>query len=150
MVTAPLRLRLKRKAKREQRRRIWVRDFRACVYCHKPLLLSEMTLDHVMPRSKGGRSTNKNLVSACRTCNEAKADKVPDGFVATGRTPPKPPVVRLTFSGCAPNASPYQRAWHLTVAIGCRDGCEQATCARCIAAVKLIQREIEAAIGGAT
>lgn len=43
-----------------------------CVYCKIPMLIEEMTLDHVLPRSKGGTSRIENLVAACASCNHAK------------------------------------------------------------------------------
>lgn len=68
--------------KRNQRRtrmlrhEIYARDGGRCVYCHRELTLEAMTLDHVIPFSKGGPSTARNLVSSCRPCNEGKGDSV--------------------------------------------------------------------------
>ena len=52
------------------------RDKHTCQYCgknHQP-----MTLDHVIPRSLGGKDTWENLVCACMRCNAKKGDKTPD------------------------------------------------------------------------
>ena len=46
----------------------------ACAYCGG----RAETVDHVQPRSRGGRSTWLNLVAACRTCNQRKADRTPE------------------------------------------------------------------------
>jgi 5-methylcytosine-specific restriction endonuclease McrA len=47
------------------------RDRFTCAYCGR----SATTVDHVVPRARGGRSSWLNLVAACRPCNQAKADK---------------------------------------------------------------------------
>lgn len=52
-------------------------DF-TCAYCRaKGLPVEDLTFDHVIPRSRGGSSTWSNIVPACRTCNEAKANRSP-------------------------------------------------------------------------
>ena len=43
-----------------------------CHYCGKTFPESELTLDHIVPVARGGRSTRGNLVVACRACNQAK------------------------------------------------------------------------------
>ncbi len=43
-----------------------------CHYCHGHFPASELTLDHIVPVSRGGRSTRGNLVVACRKCNAEK------------------------------------------------------------------------------
>jgi hypothetical protein len=45
-----------------------------CHYCRESLLAAEATLDHVVPRSLGGRDVLRNLVLACACCNAAKSD----------------------------------------------------------------------------
>lgn len=56
------------------RKFIYDRDGGRCVYCDVTLAINEMTLDHVVPISRGGGSSESNLVSACSACNQAKAD----------------------------------------------------------------------------
>jgi len=56
------------------RHNIFKRDNHECQYCGTE---KELTLDHVIPRSKGGRSTWKNLVAACKACNARKGDETP-------------------------------------------------------------------------
>lgn len=54
---------------------IYKRDGQACVYCgHK----DNLTLDHVLPRSRGGRDSWDNLVTACQRCNTEKGDRTPE------------------------------------------------------------------------
>lgn len=55
------------------RQNILARDRHTCQYCGRRD--REMTLDHVIPRSKGGRSTWENLVTACHKCNGRKGDQ---------------------------------------------------------------------------
>ncbi len=53
------------------RSNVFKRDKHECQYCGSK---SDLTLDHVMPRSKGGKSNWKNLVTACKSCNAKKGD----------------------------------------------------------------------------
>jgi 5-methylcytosine-specific restriction endonuclease McrA len=46
--------------------------------CHYCLIEPSTTVDHVVPRSKGGTSENYNKVGACVRCNNKKADRMPD------------------------------------------------------------------------
>src|SRR5581483_140693 len=50
------------------RKNILLRDRNTCQYCGEVLPSSELTLDHVMPRSRGGSSTWENLVACCHPC----------------------------------------------------------------------------------
>jgi len=51
---------------------IWYRDGKTCRYCGKRISFVNMTRDHIIPKSKGGRSGYDNLVSACENCNKIK------------------------------------------------------------------------------
>jgi 5-methylcytosine-specific restriction endonuclease McrA len=69
------------------RRAVFARDGGRCVYCAAPAT----SLDHVIPRSRGGEHIWENVVSCCRRCNHAKADR---GLVELGwrmRRPPQAP-----------------------------------------------------------
>jgi 5-methylcytosine-specific restriction endonuclease McrA len=59
------------------RRNIYHRDGNMCQYCGRRHPSSELSLDHVQPRSRGGGDTWENLVCACTSCNAKKADKTP-------------------------------------------------------------------------
>jgi 5-methylcytosine-specific restriction endonuclease McrA len=59
------------------RRNIYLRDGNTCQYCGKKFPTSELSLDHVIPRSRGGESSWTNLVCACTNCNSKKAAKTP-------------------------------------------------------------------------
>lgn len=56
------------------RTHVYLRDGHQCQYCGKVFSPSELTLDHVVPRSQGGPRTWDNIVTACRPCNGKKAD----------------------------------------------------------------------------
>ncbi len=66
---APLRL---------SRRHVYMRDEHTCQYCGGRPGVKELNLDHVVPRSRGGRSTWENLVTSCRTCNLRKGWSTPE------------------------------------------------------------------------
>ncbi|MCA1792782.1 MAG: HNH endonuclease [Desulfotignum sp.] len=48
-----------------------------CHYCAKPFLPGELTMDHVIPLSRGGRSEKFNLVACCKACNTKKQQLLP-------------------------------------------------------------------------
>lgn len=56
---------------------IFQRDMGECQYCGKKLTMETATLDHVIPRSRGGLDIWTNLVLACGRCNARKADRLP-------------------------------------------------------------------------
>ena len=60
------------------RKNILLRDRNTCQFCGRAFPASELTLDHVMPRSRGGRSSWENLVACCYTCNNRKGDRTPE------------------------------------------------------------------------
>ncbi len=59
------------------RRNIFVRDGNVCQYCGRHFPSSELSLDHVVPRSKGGPASWENLVCACVRCNNKKGGRTP-------------------------------------------------------------------------
>lgn len=68
------------------KQRIVKRDNHTCQYCKKRFppkvrtnwekINKKLTIDHVLPRSKGGTWDDTNLVAACKECNSKKADKI--------------------------------------------------------------------------
>ena len=59
------------------RRNLMARDRNRCQYCGHIFPTSELSLDHVMPRSQGGGDSWENLVCACVTCNARKGGRTP-------------------------------------------------------------------------
>lgn len=73
------------------RKEIFARDGWTCVYCGRPT--RELTLDHVVPRHRGGEHSWENLVSACKPCNHRKAGRTPaEARMAMHREPHVPRV----------------------------------------------------------
>lgn len=60
------------------RKNILLRDRNTCQFCGRTLPAAELTLDHVVPRSRGGRSSWDNLVACCYQCNNSKGDRTPE------------------------------------------------------------------------
>jgi 5-methylcytosine-specific restriction endonuclease McrA len=56
---------------------VFLRDHFDCQYCGHNYYSEELTFDHVVPRSRGGRTTWENVVTACQDCNLRKRDRVP-------------------------------------------------------------------------
>lgn len=54
---------------------LYIRDVYTCQYCNTPYGKSNLTLDHVLPLSKGGKTSWENIVAACGPCNHSKGDK---------------------------------------------------------------------------
>ncbi|WP_299458911.1 HNH endonuclease [uncultured Microscilla sp.] len=81
------------------RQNIFKRDGNACQYCGSPY---DLTLDHVIPKSRGGRSTWDNLATACKSCNSKKGDLTPEEASMPLKRPPfKPSFIMFLrdFSG---------------------------------------------------
>jgi len=62
---------------RFSRHNIYARDGYRCQYCHEFFDENQLTLDHVRPRSRGGKTTWLNIVACCFTCNHQKRDRTP-------------------------------------------------------------------------
>lgn len=61
---------------RFSRANVYLRDNGTCQYCYDPVTRQEATLDHVIPTSRGGKTTWENTCTACGPCNANKADKL--------------------------------------------------------------------------
>ncbi|OQA47398.1 MAG: CRISPR-associated endonuclease Cas9 [Chloroflexi bacterium ADurb.Bin325] len=60
------------------RRSVALRDRYTCQYCGQTPGRNMLTIDHVIPRSRGGQTTWDNIVAACRACNMRKGDRTPE------------------------------------------------------------------------
>ena len=84
------------------RRNIYARDSNRCQYCGKKMPTSELSLDHVMPRSQGGKSTWDNIVCCCVRCNVKKGGRTPDQahmhLIARPVKPRRSPVINIRLS----------------------------------------------------
>ena len=70
-------LRQRREASGMKRARIYMRDKFRCQYCGDKKPAGELTLDHILPRSRGGDNSPVNVVTACVACNNRKGDRTP-------------------------------------------------------------------------
>lgn len=69
--------RLPKQVIRFNRRNIFARDSNRCQYCGRRFPTSELSLDHVMPRSRGGETSWTNIVCSCVKCNVRKGGRTP-------------------------------------------------------------------------
>lgn len=60
------------------RENVFHRDNHKCAYCGKRFKRDDLTIDHILPKSKGGNNSWKNTISACMKCNNVKADRTPE------------------------------------------------------------------------
>ncbi len=84
------------------RRNIFLRDHNRCQYCRRRFSSAELSLDHVVPRSRGGRTTWDNIVSACLKCNVVKGGRTPREagmeLVTRPRKPTRSPLLAETVN----------------------------------------------------
>jgi 5-methylcytosine-specific restriction endonuclease McrA len=70
---------------------IFARDAFTCQFCGRRCPTEELTFDHVLPRSRGGRTTWENIVTCCVPCNKEKADRTPAEAGMRLRAAPRKP-----------------------------------------------------------
>jgi len=81
------------------RRNLMARDENRCQYCGRKFATSELSIDHVLPLSRGGRTTWANVVCACTGCNKRKGGRTPQeagmSLIRPPREPRVNPLIRL-------------------------------------------------------
>ncbi|HEX3871258.1 MAG TPA: HNH endonuclease [Pirellulales bacterium] len=83
--------RLPKQVVRFNRRNIFARDGNRCQYCGRRFPTSELSLDHVIPRSRGGQTTWENIVCSCVKCNVRKGGRTPtEAHMHLIKSPVKP------------------------------------------------------------
>ncbi len=84
------------------RRNLFARDGNRCQYCGKRFPTSELSLDHVVPRSRGGGNTWENIVCACVRCNVKKGGRTPleahMKLIVQPKRPHRSPVLNVKLS----------------------------------------------------
>ena len=84
------------------RRNLFARDANCCQYCGKRFPTSELSIDHVIPRSQGGTTRWDNVVSACTCCNVKKGGRTPEEahmhLVTRPARPRRSPVLNIKLS----------------------------------------------------
>ncbi len=100
------------------RRALFARDGWRCVYCGTST--TRLTLDHVIPRSRGGDSVWENVVTSCAPCNLRKGNRLPEEVSMILTAPPRPPAPVLFIRLAAPRIpsgwQPYLRQFGATAA----------------------------------
>jgi 5-methylcytosine-specific restriction endonuclease McrA len=72
------------------RKNLLLRDRYTCQFCGRVFPAHELTLDHVIPRSRGGHTDWDNLVACCHKCNNLKGDRLPEEAGLKLLRPPRP------------------------------------------------------------
>lgn len=110
-------IRLKRYVKRPPRHRVafnrknvFRRDDHTCQYCG--VKGNDLTLDHVVPRSRGGATNWKNVVACCRRCNAKKRDRTPEeSRMDLRRKPFAPKFMFSSAYGVLPHVDPIWKKY---------------------------------------
>ena len=92
------------------RRNVLVRDRYGCQYCGKSFTPGELTLDHVVPRSRGGDTEWENVVAACKRCNHRKGDRTPQEASMFPRRRPRTPTITY-FMQLTRFATVHHESW---------------------------------------
>jgi 5-methylcytosine-specific restriction endonuclease McrA len=84
------------------RRNIYARDGNRCQYCGKKFPTTELSLDHVIPKSQGGKTTWENIVCCCVNCNVKKGGRTPEQahlhLVTKPIKPRRSPVINIRLA----------------------------------------------------
>jgi len=94
--------------RRITRRAVFARDGWTCQYCGSR---SNLTVDHVIPRSKGGPSSWENIVASCAPCNRRKGDHLPRQVGMHPRTKPRTPRPEVFIHVASPTIPAAWRAY---------------------------------------
>jgi 5-methylcytosine-specific restriction endonuclease McrA len=100
-------------SRRITRRAVFARDLWTCQYCGT--VRSTLTVDHVIPRSKGGHSSRDNIVASCAPCNRRKGDRLPTQIDMHPRRKPAPPHPTIFVRVATPR---IPSAWEQYLAAG--------------------------------
>jgi 5-methylcytosine-specific restriction endonuclease McrA len=84
------------------RRNIYARDSNKCQYCGKRMPTTELSLDHVVPKSQGGKSSWTNIVCCCVKCNVKKGGRTPEQahmhLITKPVKPKRSPVINIRLA----------------------------------------------------
>ena len=90
------------------RRAVFARDGWTCQYCGSR---SNLTVDHVIPRSKGGSSEWDNIVASCAPCNRRKGDLLPEKANMIPKIKPRPPHPQVFIHVASPTIPASWKQW---------------------------------------
>ena len=74
---------------------VFLRDRFSCQFCGEPFPTHDLTFDHLVPRSRGGRTVWENVVTACSPCNLLKGDRLPEEARMLPLVAPNQPTTHL-------------------------------------------------------
>lgn len=98
------------------RQNVLARDRYRCQYCGDRKPVKELTFDHVVPRSRGGKTTWENIVTCCSADNLEKADRTPREAGMKLRKPPvRPPwlpIFNMALRGVVEIPVEWREYWH--------------------------------------
>ncbi len=86
---------------------VYIRDRYTCQYCsRRTFKRKELTFDHVIPKSRGGKTCFENIVTACMECNHKKSDRTPEeARMPLRKKPRRPPHLYYAMYQVAKNMS---------------------------------------------
>jgi 5-methylcytosine-specific restriction endonuclease McrA len=91
---------------------VFLRDRFTCQYCRARFPTEELTFDHVRPRSRGGQTSWENIVTACQSCNRAKANRLlSETELRLAQTPRRPSAQQLYQSGRGLPSRALHQSW---------------------------------------
>jgi len=91
---------------------VFLRDRFSCQFCGEALPTHELTFDHLVPRSRGGRTTWENVVTACSPCNLMKGDRLPhEARMFPLESPAQPTTFMLQENGRAFPPNYLHESW---------------------------------------
>ena len=95
------------------KKNVFMRDNYSCVYCGQRGTAHDLTIDHVLPRSRGGKTCYSNCVTSCKKCNSKKDNKTPDEIGFKARAEPRAPSLSdiLGVSRVPPEWKPWLPSW---------------------------------------
>jgi 5-methylcytosine-specific restriction endonuclease McrA len=91
---------------------VFLRDRFTCQFCGDPFPTHDLTFDHLIPRSRGGRTTWENVVTACSPCNLVKGDRLPaEAHMVPRIAPVQPTTFQLQENGRAFPPNYLHESW---------------------------------------
>lgn len=92
---------------------VFLRDKWECQYCGDLFVTSELTFDHIIPKSRGGRTVWENIVTACQDCNIRKGNRLPhECGMQPLSTPVQPTQFQLQYNGRAFPPNFLHESWN--------------------------------------
>lgn len=96
---------------RFSRQNVFYRDGGCCQYCGVKLTRSQITFDHVLPRSRGGITNWDNIVISCMPCNSRKGNRTPEEAEMRLRKKPSSPKTRAEIQRIMMNPDRIHESW---------------------------------------